>query len=234
MWCTAMQNAKPVQLEEDSTTMCIGIARCVEEREQGQAEIIYELYTLYLFYFKNISRDINRNLSKQTSERVKIKIITNVDIKAKQLEIGVKLAWQNHWQMPVGRKQRQLLNRPVGHLDKNKFTGNDYTITICSICLCGIVSVSINASGSNVGTQISKGFGRLGGLGGFDKIADGTELIALAFNMFLSVSEELDLEFRVFCLSIGEEDKACVYPSMQQDELYPSDQRLEGYFFKFY
>lgn len=44
--------------------MSIGIAPFVEGREQDPGpEIIYELYTVYLFYFKNISRDIKQENS---------------------------------------------------------------------------------------------------------------------------------------------------------------------------
>lgn len=99
--------------------------------------------------------------------------------------------------MLVGRNQNQLPYKQLVHLHKNNLTCNNNTVTICSECLGGIISVSINTPGSNRGTQISKCFGRFRVLGGFNKIADGTKLIAQTFHMFLGVSEEFDLKFRV-------------------------------------
>ena len=50
MWFIVTHNAKLKQQGEDSTTPCIGTAQCAGGIGEEGGEIIYELYTLILFY----------------------------------------------------------------------------------------------------------------------------------------------------------------------------------------
>ena len=101
-------------------------------------------------------------------------------------------------------KTNQLPGKLLEHLYNHKITLSHHSITVSSVCLCSVISLSINTPRSNGGSQVSKGFGRFRRLTCFDKVANGAELIPILFNELLCLNEKLDFKFRVWRLPISE------------------------------